>query len=143
MQEAFENQDDENNQGKDSTKPFSYISNSCFNEIQMNVGDGDLEVINGVLPVFDEVDFDLAPFLKSNIFNLLMTFNLVQNVDTLFDNAYQALLVNSIFLLLQKPDSEWKKEILTKTIKTRNSLARKKVIMSIWRPYLKIQEKQW
>ena len=46
-----------------------------------------------------------------------MTFNVIQNVDTCFSNAYVALQANTLQYLLLQPDSQWKTEILNKIIR--------------------------
>lgn len=44
----------------------------------MQTGDGDKEIINCVLPIFEESkDKDLEPILNSKIFHILMTFNVM------------------------------------------------------------------
>ena len=62
----------------------------------MPVGLNDQEEINAVIPLFDENDQDLKPFITSSLFHILMTFNVIQNVDTCFYNAYVALQANAL-----------------------------------------------
>jgi len=41
-----------------------------------------------------------------------MTFNAVQNVDTLYETAYLALLANTFVHLMSLKDSTWKNDII-------------------------------
>ena len=103
------------------------------NEMKLKVGLDDEEIVNAVLPLFDEKDSDLQPYINSKIFHLLMTFNVMQNVDTLYENAYSALLAAATVYLLGRPENEWRNNLLTlinKTIKITyaNSLGFKKYV---------------
>jgi len=88
------------------------------NEMKLKVGMDDEEIVNAVLPLFDEKDYDLQPFINSKIYHLLMTFNVIQNVDTLFENAYCALLAAATIYLYGKPENEWRNNLLTLINKT-------------------------
>ena len=50
------------------------------------------EVINCVLPLFDGDDSDSGPLLQSKLYHILMTFNVMKNVDTCFESAYAAVI---------------------------------------------------
>jgi len=65
--------------------------------LNLNTGDGDIEKINAVLPLF--TDEDMIPFIRSRFFNLLMTFNMLHNVDCCYDTSHSALAAN-VFLYL-------------------------------------------
>jgi len=81
------------------------------NEYQMEFStgvQGNKEIVNCVLPLFDFKDKDLRPLLQHRLYQLLMTFNAVQNVDTLYDTAYLALLANTFIHLTNLADSTWK-----------------------------------
>ena len=41
---------------------------------------------------------------------MLMTFNVMQNVDTCFDNAYLALQASFFVYLIMQEDSKWREE---------------------------------
>lgn len=85
------------------------------NEMKIPIGNNEFEKINCVLPLFSEKDKDLKEFLNSNLFHLLMTFNVMSNIDMLYNNAYFALLANTTyFILKQEEESLWKQEILNK-----------------------------
>ncbi|CAD8143516.1 unnamed protein product [Paramecium pentaurelia] len=88
-----------------------YLIKNNF-QIQLNVGGIQQEEINCILPLFNEADQDLQPVLRSRIIKLLMTFMVQQNVDTLYEESYLALLANSLIYILQQPDSQWKFEHL-------------------------------
>ena len=83
------------------------------NELKLKVGGDEEEIINAVLPLYNEKDYDLKPFLNSKLFHLLMTFNLLQNVDTLFENAYSAALGAALIYLLDQKKSEWQRNLMT------------------------------
>ena len=88
------------------------------NEMKLKVGNDEEEIVNGVLPLFDEKDYDLQPFINSKIFHLLMTFNVMQNVDTLYENAYCALMGAATVYLYGIPENEWRNNLLTLINKT-------------------------
>lgn len=70
------------------------------NQLELATGDGDKEIVNAVIPLFEECDKDMKPLLTSKLYSILMTFNLMQNADTCFSDAYMALLANSFLYLL-------------------------------------------
>ena len=78
----------------------------------LSTGSGETEVINAVLPLFTLKDGDMQPLLSHGIFNLLMTFVVQRNVDTLDPFAYLALLGNTWIHLLGTPDSEYKAQMI-------------------------------
>lgn len=88
------------------------------NQLKLKVGGDEEELINAVLPLYDEKDYDLKPFLNSRLFHLLMTFNLLQNVDTLYENAYSAALGAALIYLLDQKESEWKRNLIALIRKT-------------------------
>ena len=54
-------------------------------KLEVMTGGGKKEEVNCILPLFTFKDKDLRPLLQHNLYHLLMTFNIVQNVDTLYD----------------------------------------------------------
>ena len=62
------------------------------NELNLSLGLNDKEKINACIPLFSSADIDLRPFIRTKLYNILMTFNVMQNADTCFENAYLALL---------------------------------------------------
>lgn len=64
------------------------------------------------MPLFDETDADLKPFLTSKFFSILMTFNIMQNADTCFENAYIAILSNTLVYLINQEESTWRKNLM-------------------------------
>jgi len=81
------------------------------NNLQLKIGDDLIENINAVLPLYGKADEDLKNLVRTRLFHLMMTFNVMQNVDTLYEDAYLALLSNTLVFLLTEKDSEWKKEL--------------------------------
>ena len=60
----------------------------------------DEERANAVVLLFSTKDAELSPLLKSKLYSILMTFNVMGNADTCFENAYFALLsITCIYLL--------------------------------------------
>jgi len=83
------------------------------NEMEISIGNDEEEKFNAVIPLFKmKVDGDLRQLLRTKLYNLMMTFNVMKNVDTFFPDAYAGLLANTLVRLLKYPDSEWKKEMI-------------------------------
>eukprot|EP01016_Furgasonia_blochmanni_P034069 TRINITY_DN3632_c0_g1_i2.p1 TRINITY_DN3632_c0_g1~~TRINITY_DN3632_c0_g1_i2.p1 ORF type:complete len:801 (+),score=200.79 TRINITY_DN3632_c0_g1_i2:442-2844(+) len=83
------------------------------NRLKLKTGNNDEEYVNGVVPLFDEeVDTDLKPYISSKLFQVLMTFNVMTNVDTFYENAYFALLGNLQYYLMTQPESEWRNSLM-------------------------------
>jgi hypothetical protein len=80
--------------------------------LKLKAGEDDEEVVNAVIPLFGKKDADLKQILNSKLFHILMTFNVMQNADTSYDNAYIALLANTLVYLISKPASEWRDNLL-------------------------------
>jgi hypothetical protein len=78
----------------------AFLIKSKF-KVMMNTGNEQPEEINCILPLFPEADADLQPILRSRIIKLLLTFMVQQNVDTLYEEAYLALLANTLPHLLK------------------------------------------
>lgn len=74
--------------------------------------DGKTETINAVLPLFDKHDADLFPIVSSRFHHLLMSYNVVLNVDVLFEEAYLSLLANALIYALGLPESDWRDRLL-------------------------------
>ncbi len=88
------------------------------NELQLSAGNQDKEIVNAVIPLFEEEDKDLKPFLTSQLFSIVMTFNTMQNADTCFDNAYFALIANTYIYLILQEENEWKQNMLKLIVST-------------------------
>jgi hypothetical protein len=80
--------------------------------LTVNTGDGDIEKINAVLPLYDDKDKDLIPFLKTRLFGVLMTFNLLQNADCCYDTSLAALMANTLLFLIKLDQSEWRNQLI-------------------------------
>ncbi|KAL4464763.1 hypothetical protein ABPG74_011324 [Tetrahymena malaccensis] len=72
------------------------------------------ETIDAVVPLFGPKDYDLKPLLQSKFFHVLTTFNVMNNVDTIFYEAYFALLANTLIYLLNEEKSDFIADILDK-----------------------------
>eukprot|EP01016_Furgasonia_blochmanni_P035105 TRINITY_DN3857_c0_g1_i11.p1 TRINITY_DN3857_c0_g1~~TRINITY_DN3857_c0_g1_i11.p1 ORF type:complete len:223 (+),score=58.67 TRINITY_DN3857_c0_g1_i11:23-670(+) len=91
------------------------------NTLRLKTGNDDEEVVNAVLPLFDDKgDADLAPFITSKLYHALMTFNVMQNIDTLFENAYLALMAAAQYHLVCQPASAWRDHMIELIGKTFN-----------------------
>ncbi|EAR95456.3 zinc-binding dehydrogenase family oxidoreductase (macronuclear) [Tetrahymena thermophila SB210] len=72
------------------------------------------ETIDAVVPLFGPKDYDLKPLLQSKFFHVLNTFNVMNNVDTIFQEAYFALLANTLIYLLNEEKSDFITDLLDK-----------------------------
>ncbi len=88
------------------------------NELTLNAGGEDKEVVNAVLPLFDESDADMKELITSRLYQILMTFNVMQNADTIFENSYFALMCNTFLYLISQPKSEWRNDLMNLLCKT-------------------------
>jgi translation elongation factor EF-1alpha len=82
------------------------------NEMEISIGNDQGEKINAVIPLFDKTDKDLSPLIRTKLYHLLMTFNVMRNVDTFYYEAYHGLLANVFLRLLKYPDSEWRSKMI-------------------------------
>ncbi|CAD8160045.1 unnamed protein product [Paramecium octaurelia] len=86
------------------------IIDSANHEIEFNIGDNEKEKFNCLVPLYQhEV---LIPFLRSSVFHIQMTFVLMENADTCFENAYAALLGNTLLYMICQDDNQWKFEMI-------------------------------
>ncbi|CAK90707.1 unnamed protein product (macronuclear) [Paramecium tetraurelia] len=95
----------------------AYLIKNNFN-VQLQIGDNQTEEINCILPLFPQSDNDLQAVLRSRIIKLLLTFMVQQNVDTLYEETYLALLSNSLINVLKKQKSQWQTEIMEQIFET-------------------------
>ncbi|CAD8065742.1 unnamed protein product [Paramecium sonneborni] len=86
------------------------IIDSPNHEIEFNIGDNDKEKFNCLLPLYQHEI--IAPFLRSNVFYIQMTFVLMENADTCFENAYAALLGNTLLYMICQEENQWKYEMI-------------------------------
>ena len=87
-------------------------------KVELPTGEGKVEMVNAVLPLFAPEDKDLAPLLSHDLFHLLMTFVVNNNLDILYTDAYLSLLANTAVFLISQPPSEWKDDHLNRVIFT-------------------------
>lgn len=69
-------------------------------QVELKIGNDEVETVNVVLPLFGTKDLDLKDFIRTRFFNLLMTFNVIHNVDTCFDTSHASLSANVLHFLL-------------------------------------------
>ncbi|CAD8122178.1 unnamed protein product [Paramecium sonneborni] len=81
-------------------------------ELKFQVGNGEEEVVNCILPLYTQKDEDLKPFFRSLLFHTIMTFVVCENADVCFDYSYAALLANTLYYFIRQPKSEWTKEMI-------------------------------
>lgn len=79
---------------------------------------GEMEIINAVLPLFKPEDEDMKPLLQSRMYNFLMTYNVTQNVEAIYEDAYLSLLTSALFQLLTKEKETDYNTYLCKAIET-------------------------
>jgi hypothetical protein len=65
-----------------------------------------------VLPLFNPVDNDLAPLLKSKFFDTIMTLQVLKTADIYHPEAMATLLSRYLVHLMSKPSSTWRTEQL-------------------------------
>ena len=58
-----------------------YLANNS-NKYELKVGEGQIEEINAVLPLFGEEDVEMSPLFNTRLFKLAVSFMVVQNIDT-------------------------------------------------------------
>jgi hypothetical protein len=54
----------------------------------------------------------MVPFLRSELFHILMTFNVCGNADTLNKESYLGLLASSLVYMHNQKKSEWKNDMI-------------------------------
>lgn len=89
-----------------------YLANNA-NKYELSVGDGKVEQINAVLPLFREDDVEMSQLFNTRLFKLAISFMVVQNIDTFHDEAYLALLASTFVFLLREPESEWRNNLIS------------------------------
>lgn len=88
-----------------------YLANHD-NKYELSVGEGRVEEINAVLPLFDEDDVEMSELFNTKLFKLAVSFMVVQNIDTFHDEAYLALLASTFVFLIKEPKSEWRDNLI-------------------------------
>ncbi|CAD8111689.1 unnamed protein product [Paramecium primaurelia] len=82
-------------------------------ELKFQVGNGEEEIVNCILPLYTSKNEDLKPFFRSLLFHTIMTFVVCENADVCFDYSYAALLANTLYYLIRQPKTEWTKEMIS------------------------------
>ncbi len=88
------------------------------NVIEIPLGDGPSDRINAVIPLFHACDAPLSPFIASELFKLLVHFQLMNNVDTFDANSYLAALSTLWCYYVTLPASEFRTERLQMVVDT-------------------------
>ncbi|CAK72864.1 unnamed protein product (macronuclear) [Paramecium tetraurelia] len=86
---------------------------SAQHELKFQVGNGEEEKVNCILPLYTKKNEDLKPFFRSLLFHTIMTFVTCENADVCFDHSYTSLLANTLFYLIKQPKSEWTMEMIS------------------------------
>lgn len=90
-----------------------YEKDNCVVAIQ--VGDGDLEKLNAVVPLFEKKVAELmAPIIRSRLFQLICTYSIQKSPFTLNHNAHLGALSGLLGHLLTQPKSEWREKTVKK-----------------------------
>lgn len=96
-----------------------YEKDNCVVAIQ--VGDGDLEKLNAVVPLFEKkVAEAMAPIIRSRLFQLICTYSIQKSPFTLNHNAHLGALSGLLGHLLTQPKSEWREKTIKKIRYTAN-----------------------
>ncbi len=79
----------------------------------MEIGNDAKEEINCLLPLFSEADSDMTLLINSRLFKFMMTYVIMRNADTYYEEAYLALLSSTIvFIYKNEKKSEWRDVLL-------------------------------
>lgn len=99
---------------------FIDLSSLVKNQMRMDFPNGDRkEEVNAILPLFtNKKDFDLKKLINSRLYRLIMTFVVMQNIDTFYEEAYFALLASSFCFILNFKENEWRNNMLARIYKT-------------------------
>ncbi|GMH38708.1 hypothetical protein BSKO_06592 [Bryopsis sp. KO-2023] len=85
----------------------------------MSVGGGQTEAINAVCPLFTkEVGPVIGPFMRSKLYQMLMTHTVCKNIDTIDPDSHPALMAALVCSLLGEPPSSWREELIDKVLDT-------------------------
>lgn len=87
----------------------------------LSVGGGEVELANAVCPVFSpDVCPTVGPFMRSGLYQMLMTHVVCKNIDTIDFNAHLALLAATLEHLLKssESDSTWRKDMIQAILDT-------------------------
>jgi uncharacterized protein YacL (UPF0231 family) len=96
-----------------------YEKDNCVVAIQ--VGDGDLEKLNSVIPLFEKkVAEAMSPIIRSRLFQLICTYSIQKSPFTLNYNAHLGALSGLLGYLLTQPKSEWREKTANKIRHTAN-----------------------
>lgn len=80
---------------------------------EINIGDGDVESANALVPLFTNKQIDLIkPLLQSKLFEYLMTFQITQLPISL-PNAHLASIASMLMWLINQPDSSRKSNLIS------------------------------
>ena len=80
---------------------------------EINIGDGDVESANALVPLFTNQQIDLIkPLLQSKLFEYLMTFQITQLPISL-PNAHLAAIASMLMWLINQPDSSRKLNLIS------------------------------
>ena len=88
------------------------------NTISVSMGEDVTETLNAIIPLFDEADVCLAPLVSSELFKLLVHFQIMGNVDTYDSNSYLAALASLWCHFVTLPDSTFRNERMHRVLAT-------------------------
>eukprot|EP00172_Hildenbrandia_rubra_P000610 Plantae.Rhodophyta-Hildenbrandia_rubra.ctg13281.p1 GENE.Plantae.Rhodophyta-Hildenbrandia_rubra.ctg13281~~Plantae.Rhodophyta-Hildenbrandia_rubra.ctg13281.p1 ORF type:complete len:1025 (+),score=173.89 Plantae.Rhodophyta-Hildenbrandia_rubra.ctg13281:46-3120(+) len=85
----------------------------------ISTGEGEAEEVSAVCPlVSEESGYILRPFLRSRLYQVLMTYLITQSADIIDRNAHLALLAATYVYLLVQPSSEWRTNLMDAVVTT-------------------------
>ena len=88
------------------------------NSIGFAIGEGDTETINAIIPLFTAADAPMAAYIASDLFKMLVHFQVMGNIDTYDSNTYLAALASLWCHFVTLPHSTYRTERLQKVVET-------------------------
>lgn len=94
--------------GTDQVLELLDITSEQGGSINVTTADGKQETVNAVVPLFGKESADLAPFINSRLYKLLMSWNLIRDPDTLLEDSFSCMLTAAFGNAIKaaKPDVE-------------------------------------
>jgi len=87
---------------ENTTKQLTDITEQEGGSLLLPVDEGKTEAVNTVIPLFDDTDTDLLPFLTSRLFKLHLSFDLTRNPDAIIEQPLLILIAGLFKHNLQK-----------------------------------------
>ena len=73
-----------------------------FGSLTIETGKDQTETVTGILNLLTPQDANLKPLIDSDLYKLLMTFNITRNADVVHNEAYESLLACTLSYIFSK-----------------------------------------